>query len=114
MTCREPSEEDIASYFVKAKSWVTSFTSLGIKRIGYKRANVRPYMHAMVYHLPTFLQNYKTIKLFTGHDQGVEKKNDMAGAIVVRKSNKWNAAAEILKPESRQWNLCDSEHSKRM
>lgn len=68
-----------------------------------------PYMHAMVYHIPTFLQNYKTIKLFTG--QGVEKKknNDMARAIVVRKSNKWNAPADILKLESRQWNLHDSD-----
>lgn len=71
VTCREPSEEDIASYFLKSKSWVTSFTSLGDKRIEYKRVNVTPYMHAMVYHIPTFLQNYKTIKLFTG--QGVGK-----------------------------------------
>ena len=48
--------------------------------MGYKRANVTPYMHAMVYHIPRFLEDYQTIKLFTG--QGVEKNNDMARAIL--------------------------------
>ena len=33
----------------------------------------------------------------------------MARAIVVRKSNKWDAPADILKLESRQWNLRDSD-----
>ena len=111
VTNKSPSIEMINDYFQKAREWVNLFTSLRDKRIGYKRANVTPYMHAMVYHIPTFLQNYKTIKLFTG--QGVEKNNDMARAIVLRKSNKWNAPADILKLESRQWNLRDSERSKR-
>ena len=111
VTCRDPSTQMINDYFQKAKEWVNLFTSLRDKRIGYKRSNVTPYMHAMVYHIPIFLQNYKTIKLFTG--QGVEKNNDMARAIVLRKSNNWDAPADILKLESRQWNLRDSERSKR-
>ncbi|XP_066016033.1 uncharacterized protein [Pocillopora verrucosa] len=111
VTCRNPSTEMINDYFWKAKEWVNLFTSLGEKRHGYKRANVTPYMHAMVYHIPIFLQNYRTIKLFTG--QGVEKNNDMARAIVHKKSNKWDAPADILKLESRQWNLRDSERAKR-
>ena len=111
VTCRNPSTEMINKYFKKAKEWVNLFTSLKDKRVGYKRNNVTPYMYAMVYHNPIFLQNYKTIKLFTG--QGVGKNNDMARTIVLRKSNKWDAPADILKLESRQWNLCDSECSKR-
>ena len=69
---KEPSNEDMASNVTGAKGWVTQFTSPRDKRIGYKRANVTPYMHAMVYHIPTFFEKYKTVKLFTG--QGVEKK----------------------------------------
>lgn len=51
---KEPSNEDMASYFARAKGWVNLFASLQDKRIGYKRANVTPYMHAVVYHIPTF------------------------------------------------------------
>ena len=68
-------------------------------------------MHAMVYHIPRFLEDYQTIKLFTG--QGVEKNNDMARAIVLRKSNNWDFPTDILRLESRQWELQESERSKR-
>lgn len=54
-------------------------------------------MHAMVYHLPKCLETYKTVKLFSG--QGVEKNNDVARSIVLRKSNNWDAAADVLKLE---------------
>ena len=87
------------------------FISLRDKRVGYKRANVTPYMHAMVYQIPRFPEGYQTIKLFTG--QGVEKNNDMARAIVVRKSKNWDAPTDILRLESRQWELRESERSKR-
>ena len=70
VTCWNNSTEMINEYFTKGKEWTNLFTSLKDKRVGYKR-NVTPYMHPMVYHIPIFLQNYKTIKLFTG--QGVEK-----------------------------------------
>ncbi|CAB4029215.1 Hypothetical predicted protein [Paramuricea clavata] len=79
--------------------------------IGYRRCNVTPYMHAMVYHLPKFLETYKTVKLFSG--QGVEKNNDVARSIVLRKSNNWDAAADVLKLESRQWDLREKERIKR-
>ena len=111
VTCTEPSTEMRNDYFSKAKEWVNLFISLRDKRIGYKRANVTPYMHAMVYHIPRFLEDYQTIKLFTG--QGVEKNNDMARAIVLRKSNNWDAPTDILRLESRQWELRESERSKR-
>lgn len=108
---KEPSNEDMASYFARAKGWITLFTSLRHKRIGYKRANVTPYMYAMVYHIPTFFEKCKTVKLFTG--QGVEKNNDMARSIVLHKSNKCDAATDVLQLESQQWELREQERSKR-
>ena len=83
---RELSDEDMTAYFERAKGWVNLFTSLRDERIGYKRANVTPYMHAMVYHIPTFFEKYRAVKLFTG--QGVEKNNGMARSIVLHKSDK--------------------------
>ena len=71
-------------------------------------ANVTPYMHAMVYHIPKSLEAYKTVKIFSGHR--VEKNNDMARSIVLRKSNKWYGAGDILKHESRQWELKSRTH----
>ena len=44
LTSKAPSE-DMASYFEKAKGWVTSFTSLRDKRIGYKKGKFDP-IHA--------------------------------------------------------------------
>ena len=111
VTSKTPSEEDMGSYFQKAKGWVNLFTSLHDKRIGYKRTNVTPHMHAMVYHIPKFFEAHKSVKLFTG--QGVEKNNDMARSIVLHKCNKWGAATDVLRLESRQWELRDSERSKR-
>ncbi|CAB4009664.1 Hypothetical predicted protein [Paramuricea clavata] len=62
-----------------------------------------PYMHAMVYHVPNFLQMFKSVKLFTG--QGVEKNNDAARSTVLRKSNKWDSPADVLKHQARLWEL---------
>ena len=69
-----------------------------------------PYMDSMAYHLPKLLETYKTVKLFSG--QGVEK-NNVAKSIVLKKSNNWDAAADSLKLESRQWDLREKEHMKR-
>jgi hypothetical protein len=75
----------IADYFDKAQEWVKLFVSLRDKAIGYKKANMAPYMlwFTMFRFSP---QKFKTVKLFTG--QGVEKNNDVARTIVLRKSNK--------------------------
>ena len=111
VTCKTPSEEMIADYFHKAQEWVKLFVSLRDKAIGYKKANVTPYIHAMVYHVPIFFQTFKTVKLFTG--QGVEKNNDVARTIVLRKSNKMDGPGDVLKLESRQWELKNRERTKR-
>ena len=60
----------------------------------YRKADVTPCMHALVYHVPLFMKKYKSVKPFTG--QGVEKNNDMARNVVLHKSNKRNPAADVL------------------
>ena len=111
VTNKKPSPDAIDEYFTKAKNWINLFTSLRDKLLGYKRADVTPYMHSLVYHVPMFLKNFKSVKLFTG--QGVEKNNDAARNVVLHKSNKRNAAADVLKQEFRQWELRDQERTKR-
>ena len=64
----------------------------------------------MVFHIPKFFRTHKSVKIFTG--QGVEKNNDYARNIVLHKSNKWDAASDVLKVEARQWALSKSEREK--
>lgn len=68
-------------------------------------------MHAMVYHIPKFFEMFRTVKIFTG--QRVEKNNDVARSIVLRKSNKWDGPGDVLILETRQWELKDRERTKR-
>ena len=105
------SDKQITVFFEKAKSWVNLFISLRDKRKGYERARITPYIHAMVFHIPKFFRTHKSVKIFTG--QGVEKNNDYARNIVLYKSNKWDAASDVLKVEARQWALRKSEREKR-
>ena len=65
----------------------------------------------MVQHFPKFLELHRSVKIFTG--QGVEKNNDVARGIVLRKSNKWDATADVLRHEKRQWELKECERRPR-
>ena len=56
VTCKTPSEHMITDYFCKAQEWINLFLSLGDKCIGYRMAIVTPYMHAMVYNIPKFME----------------------------------------------------------
>ncbi len=96
--------------FNKGKEWIELFCSLKNIRPGYTQARVTPYMHLMPYHVPFFIQKYGCIKKFTG--QGVEKNNDDAKKIMFHKSNKWDSAADILRTESRLWDLKERERQK--
>ena len=69
-------------------------------------------MHLMVYHIQKFLQTFKSLRIFTG--QGVEKNNDLARNIILRKSNKWDSTKDILEHETRLWKLRDRERTKRV
>ena len=51
------------------------------------------------------------MKIFTG--QGVERNNDVARSIVLRKFNKRDSVGDVLCQESRQWQLKDRERKQR-
>ncbi|CAB3983391.1 Hypothetical predicted protein [Paramuricea clavata] len=91
---QDPRLDKILDYFNKATRWVNLFTSLGGIRNGYEMARVTPYVHAMVYHVPRFLEKHQGIKRFTG--QGVEKLNDDCRRVHLQRSNKWDAAKDVL------------------
>lgn len=82
-------------YFEMARKCVIKFTSLREKRLGYTWA-------AITY----------TVKPDTG--QPVEKNNDSARKVVLRNSNKKDVAADVFKLVSRQWQLQQCEHTKRL
>lgn len=103
------SEEDgdlSLDVFETSKEFVEHFCSLAGNRIGYNKARVTPYMHALC-----FIKNYKSFKRFTG--QAVEKNNDDAKRIFFQKSNKWDSARDVLQLEGRQQALHHCEREKR-
>ncbi|XP_048580720.1 uncharacterized protein LOC125561179 [Nematostella vectensis] len=109
--CANADETTPDSIHQKAKAWIELFSKLGAKRVGYGNARVTPYMHAVPYHIPKFILSHGPIIQFSG--QGVEKNNDDAKRIYYQKSNKWDAAKDILLLESRQKSLEHHEREKR-
>ena len=53
-------------FWFQAKSWVTLFLSLGGVLQGYGKANITPYIHAMVYHVPHLMRTHQGIRNFSG------------------------------------------------
>ncbi|CAB3978408.1 Hypothetical predicted protein [Paramuricea clavata] len=102
-----PTEEQITNYFDKAVNWVKLFLSLNGKNLGYEPARITPYMHAMVYHVPRFMQMHHGVKKFTGH--GVEKLNDDCRRVHLQRSNKWDAPTDVLLVGKRVEHLSNCE-----
>ncbi|CAB4013607.1 Hypothetical predicted protein, partial [Paramuricea clavata] len=91
----------------QAVNWVNLFLSMNGKNLGYEPARITPYMHAMVYHVPRFMQKHEGIKKFTG--QGVEKLNDDCRRVHLQRSNKWDAPKDVLLVGKRVEHLSDCE-----
>ena len=68
-------------------------------------------MHTLPYHVPLIIHRFSTMKQFIG--QGVEQNNDDAKRIFFQKSNKWDAARDVLLLESRQLALQSNDREKR-
>jgi hypothetical protein len=92
MLCNEPvgttwpSQTHHIDCFEKARSWLDEFMSIGNKRKGYRKLNVTPYMHAMVYHVPTVIKDHGPLSRFSG--QGVEKLNGTVKKVTLSKCNR--------------------------
>ena len=91
-----------AAIFTKAQSWINLFCSLREKRSGYERHLTCTSYHIR-FHFLSKSMAASCFKKFSG--QGVEKNNDDAKRILFQKSNKWEAAKDILNTESRRWEL---------
>lgn len=75
LTSAHPDTTKLEEYFQDAKKWIDTFVSLSHSRHLYKRSNITPYMHIMVYHVPEFIEKYKSLKMFSG--QSLEKTIDL-------------------------------------
>lgn len=100
-------EHNPTYFFIQAKEWINCFLQMNGKREGYEKSRITPYMHIMVAHIPRFLELCRSVKIFTG--QGVERNNNMARGVILRKSNKWDSAGDVLRLEQRQRELRDHE-----
>ena len=63
------SSVEIETFKRSAKEWLQQFLTI------YQTKHVTPYMHAMVAHLPEFMELYGSVAPFT--QQGLEKLNDV-------------------------------------
>ena len=79
------------------------FISLEVKRKGYEKKRVTPYMPCLLYHMPFLSDLHLGLTKFSG--QGMEKANEIAKSIHHQHSNKIDACANILKGSMRQLQL---------
>ena len=81
-------EKEPKEFFSKAKEWISLFVRSNSKREGVRKTpNHTIHAHHGCTHQHGFFYLHKSDKIFTG--QGVEKNNEMAHGITLRKSNKW-------------------------
>ena len=51
---------------IQVKDWVNNFLALGDRCEGFQRCSNTPYIHIMVYHVPSMLQRFGNLKQFSG------------------------------------------------
>ena len=84
--------------FSRVQKWIKVYLSLGTRgRLGFSR--VTPYMHALLYHVPSFMRVYGSLAEFSG--QGVEKINDEVKFIHQKRCNKQDPTVDELKVRKR-------------
>ena len=62
--------------YSQSKDWVNLFLKLGKYPFsdGYQNSKVTPYIHIMVYHVPTFIDKYKSVKQFSSQGSYIDKQ----------------------------------------
>ncbi|XP_078347604.1 uncharacterized protein LOC144632757 [Oculina patagonica] len=105
-------DQDIKDLQEKAKDWASLMVNMSGSGAGYLHETIiTPYMHALVFHVPTMIEMHGSLKYFSG--QGVEKKNDDFRRYFHRKINRWDACNSLLLVEKRQEMLQDYERQPR-
>jgi len=57
---------DISLMNMQAKDWVNNFLALGDRCERFQRCSITPYIHIMVYHVPSMLKRFGNLKQFLG------------------------------------------------
>ena len=78
---------EIKDFTTKAKSWIMLFTDT------YQTRHVTPYMHVLVAHIPTFLEKFGSLAIYS--QQGLEKLNDEITKAYFKSTNHHNKTAMI-------------------
>jgi len=55
---------------LQARDWVNKFLALGDQCEGFQRRSITPYIHIMVYHVPSMLRRFGNLKQFSGQVSG--------------------------------------------
>ena len=59
-------KNEIKDFIMKIKGWINLFTNT------YQTCHVTPYMHVLVAHIPTFLEKFGSLAIFS--QQGLSRK----------------------------------------
>jgi len=59
---------DISLMNMQAKDWVNNFLALEDRCEGFQWRSITPYIHIMVYHVPSMLKSFGNLKQFSEQD----------------------------------------------
>ena len=107
----EPNPEHMNNFSRRAKQWINRFCLVGDRRIGYQKERVTLYMHAMAYRVPFQIKKFKSLKVFTC--SSIEKRNDFGRRTFQLKSNRKDAARDVLHAQERQVLLSGFDRERR-
>ena len=60
-------------------------------------------MPIMVAHIHSFFELYRSVKIFNSQEK--DRNNDTACDVILKKSNKWDSAGDVLCQGQREWEL---------
>lgn len=95
--------------FRMANDWGNLFLSVGkCGRLGYDK--ITPYMHCLIYHVPTFVDVNGSLAKFSG--QAIEKLNDEIKLTHMKRTNKTNQTVDDLTTRKRLEYLSTQNHQR--
>ena len=97
---------EIKEFTKKARSWIELFTDT------YQTRHVTPYMHVLVAHIPTCLEKFGSLAIYS--QQGLEKLNDEITKAYFKSTNHRNRAAleQIMFKFNRLEKLTDEQYQR--
>jgi len=99
-------KNEIKDFIMKIKAWINLFINT------YQTCHVTPYMHVLVAHIPTFLEKFGSLAIFS--QQGLEKLNDDITKAYFKSTNHHNKTAmiQIMLKLNRLESLTDNNYQR--